>query len=161
MAREKYMIDQITALESCWYISSPWGKEIPPLAVNLLERAYLTTTKSFGYCCGVEWLQGDWNYAVALDNEVVYTSASQLIGTGKFQPDIDKPVFTLGERVVFRCNTDATKVRIVQGIHLVEDFWTYTVELSSPQLCECDGELITSGDRRAWVTDFDLVKVSR
>jgi hypothetical protein len=153
------MINLIHTLEECWYISPPWGQDIPPLTISLLERVYLTTTKSFGYCCGVEWLQDDWSYAVALNDEVIYTSALQLRGTRKLQTDIDKPVFTLGQRVVFRCNQDVSKLRIVQGIHLIDDFWTYTVELTSPQLCECDGELITSGDRRAWVTDTDLVRV--
>jgi hypothetical protein len=153
------MTNLVHDLEHCWYLSPPWGQKFPPLAISLLERVYLTTTKSFGYICGVEWLQGDWNYAVALDNEVVYVQASQLIGTGKTQPDIDKPIFTLGERVVFRCNRDNNKLRIVQGIHLVDDFWTYTVEWASPSLAECDGKLCTSGDRRAWVTDTDLVKV--
>ncbi|MBE9036017.1 DUF1392 family protein [aff. Roholtiella sp. LEGE 12411] len=154
------MTQLIHTLEECWYLSPPWGKEIPPLAVGLLERVYLTTTKSFGYCCGVEWLQQEWNYAVALNDEVVYTSASQLIGTGQLQANIDKPVFTLGERVVFRCNRDFSKLRIVQGIHKIDDFWAYTVEWASPELCECDGKLIASGDRRAWVIDTDLVRVS-
>ncbi len=153
------MTQLIHTLESSWYISPPWGQQIPPLDIILLERVYLTTANSFGYCCGVEWLQDDWNYAVAIENEVIYTSASQLRGTRKLQAGIDKPVFTLGQKVVFKCNRDASKLRIVQGIHLVDDFWTYTVEWASPQLCECDGKLITSGDRRAWVVDTDLVRV--
>ncbi|WP_193200386.1 DUF1392 family protein [Nostoc sp. MG11] len=153
------MINLIHTLEECWYLSPPWSKEIPPLSVGLLERVYVTTTKSFGYCCGVEWLQDDWSYAVALNDEMVYTSALQLRGTGKLQSGIDKPVFTLGQRVVFRCNQDVSKLRIVQGIHLIDDFWTYTVEWASPSLTECDGKLITSGERRAWVTDTDLVSV--
>ncbi|WGV29118.1 DUF1392 family protein [Halotia branconii] len=153
------MTQLINTLENCWYLSPPWGKQMPPLTINLLERVYVTTSNSFGYCCGVEWLQDDWNYAVALDNEVVYTSVNQLIGTGKLQPAIDKPVFALGKKVVFRCNRDISKLRIVQGIHQIEDFWTYTVEWVSPELCECDGKLITSGDRRAWVTDTDLARV--
>lgn len=153
------MTKLIQNLEICWYLSPPWGQQIPPLSVNLLERVYVTTAKSFGYCCGVEWLQGEWSYAVALETKVVYTSASQLRGTGKLQSGIDKPVFTLGEKVVFRCNRDTNNFRIVQGIHLIDDFWTFTVELASPQLCECDGKLITSGDHRAWVTDTDLARV--
>ncbi|WP_193200687.1 DUF1392 family protein [Nostoc sp. MG11] len=153
------MTNLVHDLEECWYLSPPWGKDIPPLTISLLERVYLTTTKSFGYCCGVEWLQDDWSYAIVLNDEVVYTSASQLIGTGKTQPDIDKPIFALGEKVVFPCNRDASNLRIVQGIHLIDDFWTYTVEWASPSLTECDGKLITSGDRRAWVTDTDLVRV--
>ncbi|MBD6620683.1 DUF1392 domain-containing protein [Komarekiella sp. 'clone 1'] len=153
------MTQLIHTLEECWYLSPPWGQKILPLSVSLLEKVYLTTANSFGYCCGVEWLQGDWSYAIALNDEVVYTSASRLIGTGKLQPGIDKPVFDLGEKVVFRCNRDISKLRIVQGIHLIDDFWTYTVEWASPALTECDGKLCTSGDRRAWVTDTDLVRV--
>lgn len=153
------MINLVHTLEECWYISPPWGQDIPPLSISLLERVYLTTTKSFGYCCGVEWFQDDWSYAVALNNEVIYTSALQLRGTGKLQLGIDKPVFTLGQRVVFRCNRDVSKLRIIQGIHKIDDFWTYTVEWASPALTECDGKLITSGDRRAWVTNTDLVRV--
>jgi Protein of unknown function (DUF1392) len=153
------MTKLIHTLEECWYISPPWGQDIPPLSISLLERVYLTTTKSFGYCCGVEWLQDDWSYAIALNDEMVYTSALQLRGTRKLQLGIDKPVFTLGQRVVFRCNRDGSKLRIVQGIHLIDDFWTYTVEWASPSLTECDGKLMTSGDRRAWVTDTDLARV--
>ncbi|WP_193200516.1 DUF1392 family protein [Nostoc sp. MG11] len=153
------MTNLVHDLEQCWYISPPWGKDIPPITISLLERVYLTTTKSFGYCCGVEWLQDDWSYAVAIDNEVIYVPALQLRGTGKLELGINKPVFTLGQRVVFRCNQDVSKLRIVQGIHLIDDFWTYTVEWASPSLTECDGKLCTSGDRRAWVTDTDLVRV--
>jgi hypothetical protein len=49
------MINLVQNLETSWYLSPPWGKEIPPLEVSLLEKVYVTTTKSFGYCCGVEW----------------------------------------------------------------------------------------------------------
>jgi Protein of unknown function (DUF1392) len=153
------MTKLVHTLEQCWYISPPWGQHFPPLSISLLERVYLTTTKSFGYCWGVEWLQDEWSYAVALNDEVVYTSASQLIGTGKLELGIDSPVFALGEKVVFRCNRDFSKLRIVQGIHKIDDFWAYTVEWASPELCECDGKLCTSGDCRAWVTDTDLVRV--
>ncbi|WP_348535528.1 DUF1392 family protein [Komarekiella delphini-convector] len=60
-------------------MSPLWGQDIPPLSISLLERVYLTTTKSFGYCYGVEWLQhelrGSVSHAVRLiplNNEVVY-----------------------------------------------------------------------------------------
>ncbi|MCL6753142.1 DUF1392 domain-containing protein [Nostoc sp. CCCryo 231-06] len=42
------MINLVQTLETCWYISPLWGKEIPPLEVFLLEKVYVTTTKSFG-----------------------------------------------------------------------------------------------------------------
>ncbi|MBD6620008.1 DUF1392 domain-containing protein, partial [Komarekiella sp. 'clone 1'] len=51
------MTNLVQNLEECWYISPLWGQDIPPLSISLLERVYLTTTKSFGYCYGVEWLQ--------------------------------------------------------------------------------------------------------
>ncbi len=42
------MINLVQNLETSWYLSPPWGKEIPPLEVSLLEKVYVTTTKSFG-----------------------------------------------------------------------------------------------------------------
>ncbi len=42
------MINLVQNLETCWYLSPPWGKEIPHLEVSLLEEVYVTTTKSFG-----------------------------------------------------------------------------------------------------------------
>lgn len=170
------MTNLINSLETSWYISSPWGAEIPPLVIRLLERVYLTTVKSSGYCCGVEWLQGEWSYAVAVNDEVVYSSASQLRGTGTSHLDVtDQPVFALGEKVLFRRSQNTTQFRIVQGIHRVEGCWLYTVEWTSPELTESDVGLMTSSDafsfrdatangnpfgvRRAWVTDTDLVRV--
>ncbi|WP_306297119.1 DUF1392 family protein [Nostoc sp. C057] len=37
------MINLVQTLETCWYVSPPWGKEIPPLEVSLLEKVYVTT----------------------------------------------------------------------------------------------------------------------
>ncbi|MBC6433351.1 DUF1392 domain-containing protein [Nostoc sp. HG1] len=154
------MTNHYNSLETSWYISPPWGAEIPPMVVSLLERVYLTSANSFGYCCGVEWLQGNWSYAVAVNDEVLYTSASQLVGTGKLHLEVtDEPVFAMGEKVLFRRSPDNTEQRIVRGIHRVKDFWVYTVEWTSPVLTESDGQLITSSDRRAWVTDTDLARV--
>lgn len=154
------MTNHYNSLETSWYISPPWGAVIPPMVVSLLTRVYLTSAKSFGYCCGVEWLQGDWSYAVAVNDEVLYASASQLVGTGKLHLEVtDEPVFAMGEKVLFRRSPDNTEQRIVRGIHRVEDFWVYTVEWTSPVLTESDGQLITSSDCRAWVTDTDLVRV--
>lgn len=154
------MTNLINSLETSWYISPPWGKEIPPLVVSLLEQVYVITVQPSGYCCGVEWLQSEWSYAIAINDEVVYSSASQLYGTGKLQMEVtDKPVFALGEKVLFRRSKNTTQLRLVQGIHRIEGCWLYTVEWTSPELSECDGNLTTSGDRRAWVTDTDLVRV--
>ncbi|MHC5778763.1 DUF1392 family protein [Nostoc sp.] len=47
------MIDNVNALKTSWYLSPPWGQTIPPVAVNLLERVFLRTTRTFGYCCGM------------------------------------------------------------------------------------------------------------
>ncbi len=115
-------------------------------------------------------MQGKWSYAVAVDNEneVIYASASQLVGIGKLHFEVnDQPVFALGDKVLFRRSQNTTQFRIVQGIHRVEDFWVYTVEWTSPALTECDGQLMTSSDangkpfgvRRGWVTDTDFVRV--
>ncbi|MBD2439839.1 DUF1392 family protein [Nostoc sp. FACHB-110] len=154
------MTNLINSLETSWYISPPWGAEVPPLVIRLLERVYLTTANSFGYCCGVEWLQGEWSYAVAINNEVVYAPASQLRGTGALHLEVaDKPVFALGDKVLFYRSQNTAQFRIVQGIHRIEGCWLYTVEWTSPELTESDGQLITSSDRRAWVTDTDLVRV--
>jgi Protein of unknown function (DUF1392) len=49
------MIDHINALQTSWYLSPPWLGTIPPVEVNLLERVYLRTTRTFGYCCGMQW----------------------------------------------------------------------------------------------------------
>jgi len=138
------------------------GAEVPLLVIRLLEKVYLTTANSFGYCCGVEWLQEEWNYAVAVDhdNEVVYAPASQLRGTSTSHLDVtEQPVFALGDQVLFHRSQNTTQFRIVQGIHRIEGCWLYTVEWTSPELTESDGQLMTSGERRAWVTDTDLVRV--
>ncbi|MBE9209909.1 DUF1392 family protein [Nostoc sp. LEGE 06077] len=161
------MTNLINSLETAWYISPPWGAEVPRPVVSLLEKVYIGTPRIVGYCCGIEWLQGEWSYAIAINDEVVYTPASQLRGTGKFQMEVtDKPVYALGEKVLFRRSQNTTQFRIVQGIHRIEACWLYTVEWVSPELTESNGQLMTSGDafgnpfgvRRAWVTDTDLVR---
>jgi hypothetical protein len=58
------MIDHVNALKTSWYISPPWGRTIPPVAVNLLERVFLRTTRTFGYCSGVQWKHECWLYTV-------------------------------------------------------------------------------------------------
>ncbi|MEJ6487744.1 DUF1392 family protein [Nostoc punctiforme UO1] len=56
------MIDYINAFKTCWYLSPPWRGTIPPVEVNLLERVYLRTTRTFGYCCGMQWKHECWVY---------------------------------------------------------------------------------------------------
>lgn len=155
------MNNLINTLETCWYISPPWGKEIPPLTICLLERVYLLKLNAYGYCFGVHWSECEWSYGIAVDTseEVIYTSGQQLIGTGQSQIQVDKPVFAVGEKVVFHRNQNTSQARIITGICRLEDFWAYAIEWASPQLCECDGKLIISSDRRAFVTDIDLEKI--
>lgn len=111
------MINLVQNLETCWYLSLPWGKEIPPLEVSLLEKVYVTTTKSFGYCCGVEWSAKGWNYEIVSGKDNLTVLGREIISTGNLQPNTkDKPVFRLGELVEFRFHGDGPSIRIVQGI---------------------------------------------
>ncbi|BBD70766.1 hypothetical protein NIES4072_71320 [Nostoc commune NIES-4072] len=57
------MVNQITALESCWHISPGWGKDMPPLAVEMLEKVLLPISNLSGSCRGVEWSEQEWIYA--------------------------------------------------------------------------------------------------
>lgn len=64
----------------------------PASWVSLLERVYVTTLRSFGYCCGVEWSDDGWIYAIAFDNEVVSVSGTEIVGSGRLQAIYaDKP----------------------------------------------------------------------
>ncbi|RUR73540.1 hypothetical protein DSM107007_53840 [Nostoc sp. PCC 7120 = FACHB-418] len=42
------MTEQITDLERCWFLSPPWGQEIPPVEINLSEKVYFKTDRTFG-----------------------------------------------------------------------------------------------------------------
>ncbi|MBC1279745.1 DUF1392 family protein [Nostoc sp. UCD121] len=131
------MINLVQTLESCWYLSPPWGKEIPPLEVSLLEEVYVTTTKSFGYCCGVEWSAKGWSYEIVSSNDNLTVLGREIIGTGKLQlVTKDKPMFGLGELVEFRFHGDGPPVRIVQSIQLICDCWFYCIEWMSPGISE-------------------------
>ncbi|MDZ8261960.1 DUF1392 family protein [Nostoc sp. ChiQUE01b] len=63
------MTEQIADLERCWFLSSPWGQNIPPVEVNLLEKVYLKTNRTFGYCCGVQWYSDCWNYVIEVKDD--------------------------------------------------------------------------------------------
>lgn len=96
--RSNRMNNFINTLESCWYISPPWGKEIPPLVISLLERVYLPKTKIFGYCCGVEWSADGWCYSIALDSQIVSVSGIEIVSSGQLQAlRLPKPTFMVGE----------------------------------------------------------------
>ena len=129
------MIEQINALKTNWYISPPWGKTIPPVEVNLLERVYLRTTRAFGYCSGVQWKHESWLYTVICGNEIVHATEHQIIGTGQLEAlTVQKPAFVLGQRVMLCAYGDGTKQRLILGVVLVDKFWFYVVELVSPTL---------------------------
>ena len=81
------MIDYVNALKTSWYISPPWGKTIPPVEVNLLERVYLKTTRTFGYCSGMQWNHECWLYTVICGDEIVHATEYQIIGTGQLEPN--------------------------------------------------------------------------
>ncbi|AUB41644.1 Protein of unknown function DUF1392 [Nostoc flagelliforme CCNUN1] len=82
------MIDHINALKTSWYLSPSWGKIIPPVEVNLLERVYLRTTRTFGYCCGMQWKHECWIYSVDCGNEILHATENQIIGTGELEANM-------------------------------------------------------------------------
>ncbi|MFN6565781.1 DUF1392 family protein [Dendronalium sp. ChiSLP03b] len=164
------MTNLINTLETYWYISPPWGQQIPPLCISLLERVYVTTTKSFGYCCGVEWSDNGWEYSITLDNEIVSVRGHEIVGSGQLQSlEIGQLVFMVGELVKFRFAADGSKIRTVLGIQLINGAWFYSIEWLSPALTapEDTGVCILPQSTNkpkvnphlAWVTDFDLTGV--
>jgi hypothetical protein len=162
------MFDQINTLESCWYISPPWGQKIPMPIFGLLERVYLMKTNIFAYCCGMQWEQDEWNYAIAVGKKIIYTSSSEITGTGRLHlVTREKPVFRLGELVKFRFAGDTPQLRTVLGMQLMNQSWFYVIEWKSPSIedtvtssnvkLNCSHSCLS--DRLAWVTDYDLVKM--
>jgi hypothetical protein len=123
------MTNLVQNLEQCWYISPPWGKNIPPMLVSLLERVYVKPAKAFGYCCGVQWSSEGWKYEIITVQDNITVLGNQIIGTGNLQPVTkEKPVFRLGELVKFRFHGDGPPIRIVQGIQLINSSWFYSIE---------------------------------
>ncbi|MBG1259269.1 DUF1392 family protein [Nostoc commune] len=154
------MINLVQNLETCWYLSPPWGKDIPSLQVSLLERVYVIPTKTFGYCCGVEWSDKGWKYEIATLHDDITVFGHEIIGTGNLQAVTpEKPVFRLGETVEFRFHGEGPPLRIIQGVQLINDTWFYCIEWMSPELSENGDEVFTSRDAIARVTDFDLERV--
>jgi Protein of unknown function (DUF1392) len=150
------MIDQINAFYHCWYLSPPWHSQIPPLEVNLLERVYICTTRTFGYCCGIQWKQDRWIYAIDCNRDIVHATKHQIIATGQIQTTtLEKPAFKLGERVMLCSHHEGTKQRLVLGIQLVNNSWFYFVEWMPPAL-----EEISLDSRLALVSERDLVRVN-
>jgi hypothetical protein len=151
------MIDHINALQTSWYLSPPWGQTIPPVAVNLLERVYLRTTRTFGYCCGMQWKHETWFYKVDCGKEIVHATQNQIIGTGELQTiNVQKPAFVLGQKVILCSHDKGTKQRLILGIALFDNSWFYLVELMSPTLIKTP----TISNRFSLVGEKSLVRVN-
>ena len=151
------MIELITALEKSWYLSQPWGQTMPPVEVNLLERVYLRTTRTFGYCCGVQWKHECWIYSIDCRNEIVHATQHQIIGTGDLVTlPVPKPAFVLGQRVLLCSHDKGAKHRLILGIALVNNSWFYLVELMSPTLIKTP----TISNRFSLVGEKSLVRVN-
>ncbi|MDZ7950642.1 DUF1392 domain-containing protein [Nostoc sp. DedQUE09] len=151
------MIDHINALKTSWYFSPPWGQTIPPVEVNLLERVYLRTTKTFGYCCGMQWKHKCWIYSIDCRNEILHATQNQIIGTGELEAlTVQKPTFVLGERVMLCSHDKGTKQQLILGIGLVNNSWFYLVELVSPTLTQSR----TISNRFSLVGEKSLVRVN-
>ncbi|MBD2468747.1 DUF1392 family protein [Nostoc sp. FACHB-145] len=146
----------IIAFERCWYLSPPWGQPMPSLEVNLSEKVYLTDSRTFGYCCGVLWQQDGWVYAVNCERSITYFTKHEIIGTGRVQSTyLRKPAFVLGDRVMLRFDSHATKQRLILGIVLVNNAWFYVVELISPALVRP----LAAPARFPLVGEQDLIRV--
>jgi hypothetical protein len=111
-------MEAITELEKCWFLSPPWGQEIPPVEVNLLEKVYLKSLRTFGYCLGVQWYGDYWNYVVDVKDDFIYATKHQIIGTGQIQPRIlKKPAFVLGDYLRHCAGAQSRTVAISQSRH--------------------------------------------
>ncbi|MEH1938826.1 MAG: DUF1392 domain-containing protein [Nostoc sp.] len=149
------MINQIVTLESCWHSSSPWGKAMPSLAVQILEKVLLSSSDISGYCCGVQWERQEWIYAIVCCREILYLPQEEIFGTKLVEKaTVATPVFELGDVVEVDFGEKPTR-RIIQGIFCLKNNWLYAVEWHSPTLSEM--ELAQS--RIIWLADVDLVKV--
>ncbi|WP_242054216.1 DUF1392 family protein [Nostoc sp. FACHB-888] len=136
---------------------STLGQTIPSVEVNLLERVYLRTTRTFGYCCGIQWKHETWLYSIDCRNEILHATQNQLIGTGELEAiTVQKPAFVLGERVILCSHDKGTKQRLILGIALVHDSWFYLVELMSPTLIKTP----TISNRFSLVGEKSLVRVN-
>ncbi|MBD2255175.1 DUF1392 family protein [Nostoc parmelioides] len=164
------MTNPINSLETCWYISPPWGQQVPVIALSLLEKVYLPSEKVTGYCCGIEWSDDGWSYSIASQKGIISVPDSEIIASGQLQPlVISKPQFRLGQLVNFRFANDGPKIRMILGMSLINHAWLYQVEWKSPALklptdegvcifpkSTQQGKFI---NRLSWVTPHDLSEV--
>jgi Protein of unknown function (DUF1392) len=150
------MINQIVTLESCWHSSIPWGKAMPPLAVQIQEKVWLSSSDISGYCCGVQWERQEWIYAIVCSNEILYLPQEDFLGTKLVEKAIvATPVLQLGDVVEVDFGEKPTR-RIIQGIFSLKNNWLYAVEWRSPTLSEME----LTQNRIIWLADVDLVKVN-
>ncbi|MBD2505553.1 DUF1392 family protein [Anabaena azotica] len=150
------MTEQITLLERCWYLSAPWGQEIPLFEVNLWERVYLKALRTFGYCSGFRWDRGQWVYLIELKNEIVQASKYGIITTGRMEPNtVEKPAYAIGDRVMLVNDAPFTKQRLVLGLQFVDSAWFYLVEWHSPML----DPNTSSFNSSSLVAEAELVRV--
>jgi Protein of unknown function (DUF1392) len=148
------MINQITALESCWHTSPPWGEARPPLAVQIQEKVFLSNSDLSGYCYGVHWEKQEWIYAIVCFGETLYLSQQDFYPTKIFNNTaISTPAFDLGDVVEVDFSEQPTH-RIIQGIFNLKNNWLYAVEWRSPILEETPSDQ----SRIIWLADVDLVK---
>ncbi|BAY73284.1 hypothetical protein NIES23_61120 (plasmid) [Trichormus variabilis NIES-23] len=164
------MTNPIDTLETCWYVSPPWGQEVRAIAVSLLEKVYLPSPKIAGYCCGVEWSDDGWSYSIASQKGIISVPDSEIIASGQLQPlVIAKPQFRLGQLVNFRFANDGPKIRMILGMSFINNAWLYQVEWRSPalRLSTDEGVCIFPKstqqgkfiNRLSWVTPHDLTEV--
>lgn len=150
------MINQITALESCWHTSPPWGRVMPPLAVQMLEKVFLTSSDLSGYCCGVQWEEQEWIYAIVCLGETLYLPEREFCTTNiRENITVPRPAFELGDIVDVNFSEQPTR-RIIQGIFSLKNNWLYGVEWRSPIL-----EEVATQSRTIWLADVDLIGVEK
>jgi hypothetical protein len=150
------MIEQINEFERCWYLSPPWGQEIPPVNVKVWERVYLKASRTFGYCSGFGWSKGEWVYFIKLENDVILATLDEILATGRMEANtVRNPVYVVGDRVMLVSNPPTTKQRLVLGLQVVDSAWYYLVEWRSPMLFPTS----LACDRFSLVREEDLVRV--
>ncbi|MDZ7951030.1 DUF1392 domain-containing protein [Nostoc sp. DedQUE09] len=149
------MINQITLLESCWHISPPWGKVMPPLAVQILEEVFLSSSDLPGYCCGIHWEGQEWIYAIACLGEILYLRSKEFHPTNVFKnAAVLASLLKLGDMVEVDFTLQPTR-RIIQGIFRLKSNWLYGVEWSAPIV----EETAFTQSQLIWLADIDLVRV--
>ena len=150
------MINQIVTLESCWHSSVPWGNPMPQLAVQMLEKVFLSSSDISGYCCGVQWERQEWIYAIVCCREILYLPQEEFFGTKLVEKStVGTPVFELGDLVEVDFGESPTH-RIIQGVFSLKNTWLYAVEWRSPIL----EEITLNQSRIIWLADVDLAKVN-